>query len=98
VLLAVALALVGFPLGTTLAGRFIVPAGSGLAGPAIAVSYGLFAVATTTVVSAVLARYLERRSLVTILYCALGGALLSIFAIGIRILQLRSAAADGVTP
>ncbi len=44
VLLAASLAIVGLAAGTALGARFFVPEGSGLAGPAIALDYGLIGV------------------------------------------------------
>lgn len=41
VVLAASLMVCGLAAGTAIAGRWIVPAGSGLAGPAIALGYGL---------------------------------------------------------
>jgi hypothetical protein len=49
VLLALALGFLGLATGTTLAGAWLVPEGSGLAGPAVALAYGLLgAVAALT--------------------------------------------------
>lgn len=89
IVLGIALALVAFPTGVVLAGVFLVPEGSGLAGPTIALSYGALAVAASTVVSVVVANWASRRTLVLSSYWALGGAVVSLVGIGIRILQLR---------
>ena len=89
VLLVVALAFVAFPLGTVLAGVFLVPPDSGLAGPTIALSYGALAVAASAALSVALATWLSHRALVVVSYWALGGAVLALLGMGIRILQLQ---------
>ncbi len=88
VLLAIASAVIGFSLGTVLARILFVPPDSGLAGPTIALSYGAVAVVMTTVLSAVLARFLPRGSLLVTTYIAFGGALVTMLGFGLRVLQL----------
>lgn len=89
ILLGISLAFVAFPVGVVLAGIFLVPEGSGLAGPTIALSYGALAVAVSTALSVVMANWLSRRALVLASYWAFGGAVISLLGIAIRILQLR---------
>jgi hypothetical protein len=55
ILVVVSALWLGFGAGMFAAGRWLVPAGSGLAGPAIAVAYGLGAAAIAGVASAVAA-------------------------------------------
>ena len=88
-LLGVALAIIAFPLGTVLGGIYFVPAGSGLAGASVAMSYGLIAAVVTSIVATVLAFYLERRSLLVALYMAIGGASVALAGVGVRLLQLN---------
>ncbi len=89
VLLGVTLALIGFPLGVALGGIYLVPLGSGLAGPTIALSYGLVAVVITSVLSVVLAMYLPRPTLLAAAYMSLGGAFVAVLGVGVRWLQLQ---------
>jgi len=88
-LLGVALAVVAFPFGVVVGGIYFVPAGSGLAGPTVALSYGLIAVVVTSVFSGLLAMYLERRLLLIAVYMAIGGASVALIGVGVRLLQLR---------
>ncbi len=82
ILLAAATFLVGSLIGALAAGRFLVPAGSGLAGPAIALGYGLVAGVGAAVILWVLSgRWSERFARLALL--PIGGlGLLSLALVG----------------
>ncbi len=62
-LMAVGGAVVAFVAGTAFAARFLVPPGTGLAGPAEAVGYGLLGAAGAVVLAAFIATLAGRRLL-----------------------------------
>ncbi len=55
---------VGLVAGTAIGGRFFVPAGSGLAGPVIALGYGVVGALILGAIAVALAWYMKRRGLV----------------------------------
>ncbi len=61
IILSVSVAIVGLFAGTMLGGWYLVPAGSGMAGPAIALGYGLAAAAGSAVLAAIGSAYLSAR-------------------------------------
>lgn len=79
VLLLVAAAFLGLAAGTAIGARFFVPAGSGLAGPAIALGYGLVGVAITSVLAGLL---IWRGSLWLLRLTTLGAMTVAILLVG----------------
>ncbi len=95
-MLAASLAVVGLAAGTALGARFFVPEGSGLAGPAIALGYGLVGAVLGLLAAGLLAwkapPAILRRAALAALLLALGTiALVTWRAVG---LQRQSAGQD----
>jgi hypothetical protein len=64
-------ALAGFFAGTAVGGRYLVPAGSGLAGPPAALGYGLLAAFVAALAAGVLGRRMPATRLRAVAVCAL---------------------------
>ena len=75
---------IGLVAGTAIGAWFFVPGGSGLAGPAIALGYGVVAALAAAVLAGVLARRLPGRSLRRSAVVALLLAVLAALAVGYR--------------
>lgn len=78
----------GLVLGTAVGGWVFVPEGSGLAGPAIALSYGLF-----TALAAVALSYIftKRASLSTVRRASIGASALALVVVLVLTLRVMSA-------
>jgi nitrate reductase gamma subunit len=75
---------IGLVAGTAVGARFLVPAGSGLAGPAIALGYGVAGALAAAVLVGVLGRRLPARSLRRSAVVALLLAVLAALVVGYR--------------
>ncbi len=75
---------IGLVAGTAVGARFFVPADSGLAGPAIALGYGVVGALAAAVLAGVLGRRLPPRSLRRSAVVALLLAVLAALAVGYR--------------
>jgi len=91
IILSVSVAVVGLFAGTMLGGWYLVPAGSGMAGPAIALGYGLAAAVGSGVLAAIGSAYLPARRVrgIALATGAVASALLALGVAG----YLRSKAA-----
>ena len=79
VLLLVAAAFLGLAIGTAIGARFFVPEGSGMAGPAIALAYGLAGVALSLISAGLL---IWRGSFFALRITALGALTLAVLLVG----------------
>lgn len=85
VLLILSLLWLGFVAGMVIAGRFFVPAGSGLAGPAIALGYGVSGAVAGAVLAGLFAWKLPARPLRLLTMAAILLSALTIAFIAFRV-------------
>jgi hypothetical protein len=82
---------IGLVAATAVGARFFVPAGSGLAGPAIALGYGVAGALAAAVLAGVVGRRLPTRLLRRSAMVALALAVLAALAVGYRLLTQQAA-------
>lgn len=96
--LALATALLGFVVATSAAGAFLVPSGSGLAGPAIAIAWGLGGALASAVATALVATRLGPRTLRLTTAVAGALALVALLVLALLLRRAQASSVDAATP
>ncbi|MFQ5569122.1 MAG: hypothetical protein ACE5G0_05575 [Rhodothermales bacterium] len=88
------LCLLGFLLGAFIGGMLLVPKGSGLAGGAMVLGYGVVGFVAALVLGVILAIKLSPPRLIRALYLALAGVLLAVVLLFFRYRSMQRARED----